>query len=250
MLTISKVVNKLKEKTIGLELAPFKANRTYFAGKVGLEIGGPSGIFGHQQILPVYDLAERVDGVNFSTQTVWENTIAEGKTYRYQPEKLGYQYILEASDLATIKDEQYDFLVASHSLEHCANTFRTIGEWLRVVKKGGAILIVVPDRRFTFDCNRPVTTLDHLLSDYEKGVGENDLTHLDEILELHDTGRDPGVQGPTHFRERSLKNYDNRCLHHHVFDFDLLKQLFDHEGIQTVFTAFYEPYHQIILGQK
>jgi len=250
MLTISKVVNKLKEKTIGLELVPFKSNRAYFAGKVGLEIGGPSGIFGHQQILPVYDLAERVDGVNFSTQTVWENTIAEGKTYRYQPDKLGYQYILEASDLSGVGNEQYDFLVASHSLEHCANTFKTLNEWLRVVKQGGAILIVVPDRRFTFDYNRPITTFDHLLNDYKNGVAEDDLTHLDEILALHDIGRDPGAQNSAFFKERSLKNYDNRCLHHHVFDFGLLKQLFDHLGIQTVFAAFYEPYHQIILGQK
>jgi len=50
---------------------------------------------------PVYSLASRVDGCNFSTSTVWEGSIQEGMHY-VAGENLGYQFIAEASKLHMI----------------------------------------------------------------------------------------------------------------------------------------------------
>ena len=47
--------------------------------KTGLEIGGPSKFFDLKSYFPVYLFAKRIDGVNFSTETVWEGKIEEGK---------------------------------------------------------------------------------------------------------------------------------------------------------------------------
>ena len=46
--------------------------------------------------------------------------------------------------------------------------------------------LVVPHKDKTFDHNRPVTSLNHLEEDLDNDVDEDDLTHLPEILELHD----------------------------------------------------------------
>ncbi len=117
-----------------------------FAGKSGIEIGGPSPIFTNE--LPIYDVVENLDGCNFSNTTVWEGSIKEGKHYQFSHDRTGYQYISEASDLNRIENSTYDFLLASHCLEHCANAIKTVSEWLRVIKPGGSYIIdLTPQRK-------------------------------------------------------------------------------------------------------
>lgn len=226
----------------------FNVYKKYFKAKNGIEIGGLSQIFNNE--IPIYPIVKNVDGCNFSSQTVWEGQVKEGNNYNFFESKKGYQYICEASDLKKIPSENYDFIISSHCLEHCANTLKTVKEWLRVVKKGGILLFVLPDKRYTFDHNRSVTKFSHLLEDYIEEVNENDLTHLSEILKLHDLSMDAAAGNIEQFEERSMVNYNNRCLHHHVFDLELLKQIFEYNNIEIANTIFVKPYHQIILGIK
>lgn len=220
----------------------------YFKGKNGIEIGGPSAIFLEE--LPIYQVIENLDGCNFSDSTIWEGNIVEGKNYNYYKKKKGYQYICEANNLQVIPNENYDFLIASHCLEHCANTLLTVKEWLRVIKKGGVILLILPDSRYTFDHQRPVTVFEHLENDLKNKIDETDLTHLMEILKLHDLSMDLPAGTIEEFENRSLNNYKNRCLHHHVFDFELLHNIYNHFDIKVLDKAFLKPYHQIIIGVK
>jgi len=219
----------------------------FFKNKTGIEIGGPTELF--QNVIPVYKIAAEIDGCNFHYNTVWEGNIIKGKTYNYYKNKKGFQYIAEASNLKEIESAKYDFLLASHCLEHCANTLKTIEEWLRVVKQGGHLLIILPDKKNTFDHQRNVTTFQHLLDDYKNNVEEDDLTHLSEILKLHDLSRD--IAGDeADFKKRSYNNFANRCLHHHVFDFSLLRQIFNYFKVEIRNEQWLPPYHQIVLAEK
>lgn len=220
-----------------------------FNEKNGLEIGGPSRFFS-SDIFPIYEWAGNVDGCNFSNNTIWEGNIINTE-YNYHPDKIGKQYILDGSDLSEIKDEQYDFLLSSHNLEHIANPLKAIKEWVRVLKPGGYILLILPDKNYTFDRKRPYTTFEHIKLDLENNIGEDDLTHLPEILKLHDLTLDPGAgKDPEMFRKRSLDNFINRALHQHVFSQELLKKSIEHFNMKTVTQYFVPPYHQIILGKK
>jgi SAM-dependent methyltransferase len=223
-----------------------------FRGKKGIEIGGPSQIFSLE--VPIYKVIDALDGCNFGNDTIWEGKLEQGRNYKYIEGKTGWQFISEASHLVDIDDERYDFLLGSHVLEHCANPIKAIGEWLRVIRAGGILLLVLPDKRFTFDHRRNVTTFEHLLDDYKRNVGEDDLTHLEEIMELHDIAMDSKMSGidltDEVFRKRSMDNLNNRALHQHVFDFPLMQRLFDHFGVETLDKSFAEPFHQIILGRK
>ena len=131
--------------------------------KTGLEIGGPSSFFRAKGYFPIYPFAKRVDGINYSAETVWEGKIEEGPHYKYYDDKIGYQYIAEATGLSKIKNESYDFVLSCHSLEHVANVIKAIHEWHRVLKRSGELILVLPDKRFTFDHDRPYTTFQHLL---------------------------------------------------------------------------------------
>ena len=206
-------------------LKPLRAKR-------GIEIGGPSKMF--RTVLPVYASASSLDGVNFARQTVWEGCIEETTPYVYKKNRAGKQYIRDATQLDGIPSNSYQFVLSSNCLEHVANPLKALEEWLRVVEPNGLILLILPNKESNFDHRRPVTSFEHLLDDYKRQTGEDDLTHLEEILALHDLSRDPLAGDAVHFRERSLKNFDNRCLHHHVFDDRLIQLMFQYFGVHLV----------------
>jgi SAM-dependent methyltransferase len=211
-----------------------RAYTSLVQGKTGIEIGGPT-VWLFRYIIPIYQSAAALDGVNFSANTIWEGDIgANAGRYAYYKDKVGRQFISEAADLSKIRDQSYDFLISSHCLEHIANPILAVKEWKRVVKRGGVVMLFLPNKAYNFDHRRAFTTFEHLLSDYEKGTRETDLTHLDEILEKHDYSMDIHSGDPQKFRARSLDNFTNRCLHHHVLNLDLLKMIFDFAGIETL----------------
>jgi SAM-dependent methyltransferase len=221
------------------------------AGKEGLEIGGPSAIFRNRKLIPVYQRIARLDGVNFSAKTVWEGQLREGRTYEYLAgREPGWQFILDATDLRSIPSARYDFVLSSHALEHVANPIRALKEWMRVMKRRGVLLLVLPERTATFDHRRAPTTLGHLIADYERGTTEADLTHLPEILALHDLSMDAAAGDLESFRRRSLDNFTNRCLHHHVFDLASTVALVNHVGLQVLEAETVWPCHIIVLARN
>lgn len=244
----ARIKRKLFAKRIdnlGLYLASVKA-------KNGLEIGGPSGNFRKRGLVPVYSIIDSLDGCNFCSETVWEGQIDEGPDrYMYQRGKhKGYQYIKDGVDLHGIAEGTYDFVLSSHCLEHIANPFKAILEWLRVLRDGGFLLMLVPHKEGTSDHQRPVTSLEHLIDDFEQGITEADLSHLPEILELQAFELELANMDLDSFRYRALKNYENRCLHHHVFDTDLVVQIMDQFKLQILDVQPCSPVNIITLAQK
>jgi len=51
----------------------------------------------------------------------------------------------DAQYLDGVPDNHYDFLHASHCLEHMVDVPVALGNWIRVVKPGGFLVITVPD---------------------------------------------------------------------------------------------------------
>ena len=96
------------------------------------------------------------------------------------------------------------------------------------------MILVLPNKRTNFDHKRPITEFGHVLDDINFNKIEDDLTHLDEILALHDLSMDPSAGTLENFRERSLKNFNNRTLHHHVFDLDLINKMLEYAGFEII----------------
>jgi SAM-dependent methyltransferase len=221
------------------------------AGGLGLEIGGPSALFDHLGLLPAYAVAGRVDNCNFGHETVWEGALTVGMTFKFdRGRRLGVQYIAEATDLQPIAPETYDFVLSSHAIEHVANPLGALKEWSRVLKPGGHLVLFAPHKDGTFDHRRPVTALAHLMDDFRAGVGEDDLTHLGEILALHDLAMDPEAGSFESFERRSRRNVENRCLHHHVFDTALASEMVASAGFELLAEGFYPPGDIFVMARK
>lgn len=65
------------------------------------------------------------------------------------------------------KDNVWDFVISSHVIEHFYDPVKTIKEWLRVVKPGGYVYMIVPHKQRTFDAPRPRTTLAEIIQNHE-----------------------------------------------------------------------------------
>jgi ubiquinone/menaquinone biosynthesis C-methylase UbiE len=118
----------------------------------------------------------------------------------------------DAETLATVADAAFEFLVAGHVIEHVRNPMGALREWLRVVKPGGLVYLIVPDKRRTFDRHRVRTTLEHHILDYLQPSAERDLEHyLDYARYVYHHEREQAVE-----TAKRLAQEDDR-IHFHTF---------------------------------
>lgn len=213
-----------------------------FKNKRGVEIGGPTQFFSQN----IYDVCLSCDRVNFSNTTEWCQY--KSSDYVFENVKLGQVIIADATNLKCIPDRKYDFCISSNNLEHIANPIKAMKEFIRITKLDGLLLIIVPMKSKCFDHKREFTSFDHILNDYETDVKEADLTHLAEILEKHDYEMDIPCGGKENFYQRSQKNFENRCLHHHVFSVAVLRKIFDFLNIEILESGDLA-YNYFILGK-
>ena len=89
---------------------------------------------------------------------------------------------LDVDRLGALDDDSQDFVIASHILEHLADPLGLLDEIHRVVRPGGIALILLPDRRRTFDHRRQPTSLDHLVAEHRAKVTEVDDDHIVEFI--------------------------------------------------------------------
>lgn len=86
--------------------------------------------------------------------------------------------VIDGETLKDIESNSQNFIIANHFLEHCENPIKAIESGMRVLKNKGILYLAVPDKRFIFDADRPITKLDHVLKDYFDGPLWSRRTHF------------------------------------------------------------------------
>ncbi len=85
----------------------------------------------------------------------------------------------------------FDYVVASHVIEHVPDVIGWLAEVASVTADEGALVLAVPDRRFSFDAARPATTVGQALAAHEAGdrtpsvraVYDQNRSHVDYDVE-------------------------------------------------------------------
>lgn len=111
---------------------------------------------------------------------------------------------------------RFDFIVMNHVLEHVANPIQAVANVWAGLNEDGLLALSVPDKHFTFDRNRSLTSFEHLLAEYYGGVTTVDEHHYVELLES---------AAPEVFKDRArfltaLEAAAQRREHAHVWDSD------------------------------
>lgn len=90
------------------------------------------------------------------------DTPALKKKYKTEPVELDkiveVDYALNGRSLKqTVGKKTFDYVVASHVIEHVPDVISWLAEIAAVLKPGGILSLAIPDKRFTFDINRRVS---------------------------------------------------------------------------------------------
>ena len=122
---------------------------------------------------------------------------------------------LDKQGLSIFEAERFDFVIFNHVIEHIANPIKVIAELFRIIKVGGHIVISAPDKDFTFDKKRTLTSFQHLRTEYENNIDfVTDEHYIDFLKAAH-----PGV-----FKQNAsnlpihINNVRKRREHAHVWD--------------------------------
>jgi SAM-dependent methyltransferase len=130
--------------------------------------------------------------------------------------------IVSFDSLEVFADKSLDFIVACHVIEHTANPIRAIVEGVRKLRKGGSLALVVPDMEKTFDRNRPVTPLDHLIRDYVDPSRERDKQNFQEFYKLAFPAAPDEYEGV--WKSKWAEGFP---IHYHTWDFQSFGQMID-----------------------
>ena len=102
-----------------------------------------------------------------------------GLIQNYEP----VQFLMAESPLFTkMESESNDFLFSSHVLEHSEEVISSVRNWLRILKRGGHLLIAMKDSESYH--RRPVTGWEHLLEEYlfKEKIEQNRREHFIEYF--------------------------------------------------------------------
>ena len=110
------------------------------------------------------------------------------------------------SDLETmdgLDDESLDFIIASHVIEHTSNPLLALRNAYWKLRVGGKFVLIVPDKPVTFDRDRELTTLDHLILDYQDPSRDRDWHHYVEFFAKAFPQPDPeaAAKGPFELKD-------------------------------------------------
>lgn len=128
----------------------------------------------------------------------------------------------DLQSLDGIADEALDFIVACHVVEHVASPLTALANCYRRLRPGGRLLLVVPDRDRTFDRDRELTPLSHLVADHERPDRERDRQHYVEFYER--AFRTPTAALPAVVERRFAERY---AIHFHTWSFDSFGAMVD-----------------------
>jgi SAM-dependent methyltransferase len=105
--------------------------------------------------------------------------------------------VVAPGDDLPFADDSFDFVLASHVIEHIADPIRALGEWRRVARR--YVVLVVPHRDRTFDRDRPLTPLSELVERHARGFESGEDRHwsvwtLESFTELCEHLRFPVLE--------------------------------------------------------
>ena len=126
----------------------------------------------------------------------------------------------DGEKLVSFTDASVDFIIANHFIEHCEDPIGALVQFMRVTRPGGVVYLAVPDKRHTFDRDRPLTTVEHLVADHKHGPEQSRRAHFEEFA-----GAMKNLVGDPEYKnvidallDPEFLQSTNYSIHYHVWD--------------------------------
>jgi len=122
-----------------------------------------------------------------------------------------------------IPDSSVDFVIASHVIEHTKNPLRALHSAHSKLRPGGKFILTVPDKAATFDRDRELTSLSHLVLDYDEPCAKRDFAHYLDFFTRAFPQPDPAAAALS----SSTLNHD---IHFHVWTHDSFIEMIEYSA--------------------
>lgn len=76
-------------------------------------------------------------------------------------------YVADGFELSCFESASQDFIIANHVLEHAPNPLQVLLNWSGKLKINGFLFLTLPNADKSFDRGRMITTVEHIVEDYE-----------------------------------------------------------------------------------
>lgn len=139
-------------KICGAETRSSQLANKYLCGLNGIEIGGAKHNSFKLNDIKNCDKIGAYTNIDFNIE----------QSDKWGPCHTDVNLIANGDDLP-FKNNTLDYVVSSHMIEHSFDPIKTVNEWLRVIKPGGYIFMIIPHKERTLDINRNITTVDELI---------------------------------------------------------------------------------------
>jgi glycosyltransferase involved in cell wall biosynthesis/ubiquinone/menaquinone biosynthesis C-methylase UbiE len=126
----------------------------------GLEIGAS-----YSPVAPK-SAGYQVEILDHANATVLREKYAQQNVDVTRIEEVDYVWSGESIDAITGKTAHYDWIVASHVIEHTPDLVSFLQQCATILKPGGLLCLAVPDHRYCFDVGRPASTPGSILQAY------------------------------------------------------------------------------------
>lgn len=138
----------------------------------GVEVGpGPK-----PQITP--DRRTHVKYVEQATPDQWQKLYGKDAKVLVDP-SLWQHYVVGNADNIPAQPNSLDFIFSSHVIEHLANPLGHFAYWASLLKKGGVVAAVIPDKGGCKDYVFEPSTTDELISEFRHGSMQPTLAHYE-----------------------------------------------------------------------
>ena len=118
----------------------------------------------------------------------------------------------DAEKLDKFKDASLDFIIANHFVEHCIDPIGTVMNMYSKLRSNGVLFFAIPDKRYTFDKPRKLTTYEHLLEEHADTTKQKfRREHTEDFLLLGDK-----YKGDIKKRAQEILDSGYR-IHYHVW---------------------------------
>ena len=75
-------------------------------------------------------------------------------------------------------DQDFDYVIASHVIEHVPDIVGWLKEISDILCAGGVLSLAIPDKRYTFDYNRQLSTCGDVIDAYLRGLRRPSFKHI------------------------------------------------------------------------
>lgn len=118
--------------------------------------------------------------------------------------------------LASLASASVDTVFSSHSLEHSSNPIAALMDYLRVLRPGGIVYTIIPNKKYTYDRKRALTQVEVLIDKY---LNDRWGYTLDEYRDVYANTESHEVYD-NHTEADIVQAFEDADGHHHIYVYD------------------------------